>query len=91
MKLSSLTLPAATVSALALGQIAYGVLYVGTCELRAKAAGQCESQWTTAQALFFGGASTGMGLNTLNPWLQPPASKRRRSENGRFTPEGDPQ
>lgn len=90
MKLSNLTLPAATVSALALGQIAFGILYVGTCELRARAAGQCESQWTTAQALLFGGASTGLGLNTINPWLRP-SSRRRRDENGRFSPEGDPQ
>jgi hypothetical protein len=91
MKISNLTLPAATVSALAIGQIAFGIVYVSTCELRAKVSGQCEPQWQTAQALFFGGGATGLGLNTINPWLQPPAPKRRRDENGRFSPEGDPQ
>jgi hypothetical protein len=89
MKLSSLTLPVATVSVMAIGQIAFGVLYVGTCELRAHGAGQCDAQWQTAQALIFGGASTGIGLNTLNPALRTGGTTRRRDEHGRFTSDAD--
>lgn len=85
-----LSLPVATVSAMAIGQIAFGVFYVGSCELRAKAAGQCEPQWQTAQALIFGGVGTGIGLNTLNPALRTGGTTRRRDERGRFTPDTEP-
>lgn len=84
-----LTLPVATVTAMAAGQIAFGVLYVGTCEMRSHAAGACEPQWQTAQALIFGGASTGIGLNTLNPMLRAGGTTRRRDEHGRFTTDTD--
>lgn len=62
-------LAAYTVAAVAIGQVLFGLTYVGACELRSNAPGRCEAQWVTAQALIFGGTSTAMGLNTPNPAL----------------------
>lgn len=77
---------AMAVGVLAAGQLLYALLYVGSCELRAKAVGQCESQWSTAQALLFGAGGTAAGLFTRNPLIRDEQhARRRRDSHGRFS------
>lgn len=58
------------VAMVAAGQVAFGISYVGVCEVRAGAPGQCDKQWLTGFAMLFGGSATGMGLATKNPLLR---------------------
>jgi hypothetical protein len=73
----------ATVAAVSVGQFAFGIAYVASCELRSTGPTQCEQQWLTASALMFGGAGTAMGLNTKNPLL-------RSAEAPPMAPEPEP-
>ena len=72
---------------IALLQLLFAGGYLASCELRAKASGECEPQWIAAQARLFGAGGTTAGLFTRVPAL--PAS-RRRDDHGRFTRDGEP-